>query len=277
MREIQLILQVWFNIDPNTSATIIITVIVFILGISIQQFIQLISNLRSRSRTRRVFRNALETHIKQVRRQSSGYLKTSETVKFDSNSPLEVMRATIFSASSFENIGFKETFLAYFFNKIWESIHSVDRWFIKANEDISYFLENSNRHNEKRNTAADNHRKVIDFLAATYNGKEVEKKLADYLVKLDAIHTQWQNLENATRPDILHTELIVPTRNLNNQHRDLEIAIRMNDNLLAASMEFQNQRNLVDATKVQFFRYSVSFKMYAMVMEKGMKILKASC
>ncbi len=291
MSKIQEILNHQFNIDYNTSATILITLIIFFLGLILQRILSMYIDFIKRKRIKEAFEIALKVHINQIKKQSKGYLDVSNSIKFDVHERIEYTHVTIFSANSFENIGYQQTFEAYFsgienlfkfnrklklkaFTKIWESIRSIDKWHTKSLTDMDVFLEKVNSYNEKRNDALDNHRKLIDMIKLQYNEKNVPLRLGEYIIKLDEIHTNWQKLMNPAQPDIVHKKLVIPTRELNQRYDDLELAVKMNDSLLIATMEYKNQERLINAYIDQFFKYSISFKMYYNLTKTGMKILK---
>jgi hypothetical protein len=55
--------------------------------------------------------------------------------------------------------------------------------------------------------------------------------------------------------------------------RQTDVANKMNDNLLEATLEFENHRNLLRAQKEQVERYSQSFRYYSKIVKKAIEIM----
>lgn len=291
MKDIQKYLELTFGIDANTSATLIITLFVFIVGLILQQGLRTFTNYLERKRTRKTFFFALEEFWLQVKKQSEEYLKISNGLRFDKENNFEFKKATISTITSLNELGFKNAYEALFhgpenwikinskvkmkaFNKIWNSIKSVEFWHEKSFQDIDFFITKYNLFNDRRNSALRNYRAFIEPIMHSFNGKNIPKELAFYLKKVDQIQFEWQKMPDRTRADIVNKHLIIPLRILNRKNQDKEIAVKMNDNLLESSLEYQNLINLLEVHKKQYKSYYRNFRQYYKTCKKGQRIIK---
>ncbi len=290
MTTIQKYLESTYGIDANTIATIFITIFIFLIGLLIQQGIAFYNSYNQRSKTRKIFRLSFQSFLSQVEKQSKEYHKTSLTFTLDKETNFEFKRATISNLSSLKDLGFQRTYEAFFFglentfkcnldlklkafNKIWDAVMSVEFWHDKSFQDISDFINKYNEFNDRRNRAIENHRRYFEPIMTSLNGKTVPMNLGQYLRSADLIHVDWQNHPNRTRPNVVHRRLVIRLRILNRKNKNLEVANRMNDNLLEATGEFQNQLNLLKAQKDQFESYSRSFRFYSRIGKKAIEII----
>jgi hypothetical protein len=293
MRALQRYLHSNFNIDENTSATIIITISIFIAGIVIQQILSMSSGIIKRKRIRKLFAINVKNFVNEVKKQEEAYLKTSESFKFETGLIFSFTRSPIFSHKSILEMGYQISYESFFygienifkfkrdkklkaFRTIWSSVHSVDYWHDKTFTEINKFQEKTDEFNNRWNNAIGSHRQFIDSIMAEVNGQLLQKELGVYLKEVDKIHLNWQNLPNRTRPDILNKNLIIPLRILNRKHQN-NISLKMNDNLLAAGIEFQNKRNLFNAQKDLFSNYARSFRLNYRLTRISIKILNNFC
>jgi len=279
-----------FGTDSNTSATLFITLFVFILGLLFQQLFVLYSKFIERRKIRKIFQVALRQFIKETSKQSSLYKKDSENYQMEKKTSFTFTRGSIFTCSSIQELGFEKTYAAFFlgienwghtksslrqkaFIKIWGSVKSVEFWHNASFSDRSQFLEKYNSINEKRNIAIENHRKLYEKAMTNLDGVKAEKAYREYVQALDAIHVSWQNNPNRTRPDVLHEELVTPILDLNRGNHKFPLAISLNDNLLPASLEYENQLNFLKAQKKQTLAYYWAFRSYARISKKSLEIL----
>ncbi|MCH7514010.1 MAG: hypothetical protein IH947_08740, partial [Bacteroidetes bacterium] len=113
MEKIQSYLQSLLGIDTNTSATIIIALIVFILGFGFTELSKSVSRFRSRRTVRQLFFYLLESLTIQIMKQVGAYEKTAMQFKFKSEKNFTITRATLAQVSKID-IGYQETFVAFF-------------------------------------------------------------------------------------------------------------------------------------------------------------------
>lgn len=293
MKELQCYLKNNFKIDENTSATIIITLSIFIAGILIQQGLSISAGYIKRKRIRKLFEINVKNFVVEVKIQEKAYRTTADSFKFETGLVYAFTRATIFSHHSIKEIGYQNSYEAFFhgvenifmfkrnkkltaFSKIWSSVNSIDYWHDRTFADIHKFQEKLDEYNSRWNSAIEKHRQFVESIMAQVNGQLIEKELGTYLTEVDRIQTIWQNLPERTRPDILNKNLIIPLRVLNRKNQN-DISRKMNENLLAASIEFQNKRNLLKAQRELFFHFARSFRMNYRFSTIAIKIVNGCC
>jgi hypothetical protein len=247
----------YFGIDKNTSATIIITIFVFGAGI----FTSLMVDFFKTWYRRRMLQEVLKLDFaKSLNKQGNIFAETAAQFNFDRQGPMEISRVEISQISSIKEIGYDQSFQAFFygiynlalfgrrklklksFNKLWDSISAISYWHEKAVKEFDSYIEQSNVYNQRRNTAIDGYRKLIEEVFASVNGNRVPPPLATYLASIDAIHVIWQGLPNRTLPHIVQRKLVLPIRILNRKHQNLPIVNNINTYLLEASIHYENQR-----------------------------------
>lgn len=294
MTGIQKYLECNYGVDSNTSATLIITLFVFLLGVAFQYALNSFTKYSERRRVRKTFLVGLSEFSNQVKKQSEQYHKSSLTFTFDKETNFEFNRATISTIGSLIDLQYNRTYEAFFFgfenlikfnskrkfeafNKIWDSIKSVEFWHEKSFQDVNYFIEKYNDLNERRNEAINAHRLFFEPIMTQMDGQTVPGNIGRYMQAADQVHVDWQNKPNRTRPNIVHRNLVIRLRILNRKNQNLPIANRMNDNLLTATMEYQSQRNFLRAQKEQMENYERSFRHYYRLVNAGISILKNYC
>lgn len=280
-----------FDINPNTSATIIISLLVFFMGIAFQRLIALYIGYNRRSKVRQIFFIALKNIIDQLIDQSEGYLKSSKSFSFEKEFNFTIIRASLFSASSLQSLGYEKTYEALFtgvenffscnqrvrlkaFNKVWQTVKAVEFWHDHSFSDINRFNDRYNSLNERRGNALEEHRKLVENILIPLQGKLLPEIEGKYLQKVDDIHFEWQKIPDRTRPDITHRQLVLKLRILNRKNSSIPLANKMNANLLEASILYMDQSSLLKAKRDQFHAFYRSFRYYSRICKVSGKILE---
>ena len=280
-----------FGIDENTSATIVITLLIAALGIAINLVYQFSSKLIKRWQRRRIFFISVKRYSHQISKQAIGYSQTADKFTFENQEGFGFTRTDLFPSQVLSDLGYKETYEACFsgientlkcknklrlkaFNKIWECVHSTDYLHNKSFDGMDKFIEQYNTTNTARNVALTAHQKYWEPIILATDGETVERNIGTYLQGCDRVHVEWQNTEKRTRPDIVQRKLVLPLRIHNRKYKAQEIAQVMNYNLLTASAEYENQRTLLRGNKRQFKIYACTFRYWGRVTSKSSKILK---
>lgn len=285
MTDLQNLLNCKFDIDSNTSATIIITFIIFFSGILITELIKLLSRIRERRKFRLIINSSIKNVINQAKKQVVAYEKIAEEFNWKGNKHILLGR-TILSKTQFD---YKMIFTAYFtgienisllkkkkskaINKIWEALQSLDFWHEKSFADVDKFLDKYSQYNNKRNEALDQHRKLIEMNLTSLSGNSLPTRLGHYVQQIDNLHVQWQAAENRTRPDILHDILVTPSLLLNRNYPEIELARKSSDLLLQASIEYESMESLLKVYNQQFLNYSRIFRYNYRTLEKAIRLI----
>ncbi len=287
-----------YDVKNDTAATITITLFVFVTGFLINTIIKNIGNYFGRKKTKRIFEIALGSFLQQIEKQSAAFLKSSESFTFENEGNFVSKRIQILPISSISEIGYKNTYEAYFsnfrsnilflfcknkmnlkleaFNKIWEAIHSIEFWHNKSFENMDFFNNTYNLYVERRNEAIENNRLYFEkMMAATQNVQNVPQEIKDYTKKVDDITAAWHNLPKAANELVAHEKLIMPLRELNRKNQNLFLANQMNGVLLKATQEFKNQQNLLATFQEQFKSSSDLFSSYHKSTLESLESLKS--
>lgn len=284
-----------FGIDANTSATIIITIIVFGIG----QLFVAVSNLYNgyveRSSVRKMFRTILLEARKLCNKQSAVYRKTSVAYKNINYRIFEIDRSEYYHLELLNQIGFDKTYRSLFsgfenvfsnlfckkkrirtFIRIWEILNLVDYWEQVAFKDANEVVDLYNKYNESRNEALLRYQQAIESRMQQYNmaGGAPSAVAAAYMEEIDAIHAAWQKTPNRTLPRTVHKKLIIPARIVNRQYiKALDFVYPLNNHLLDASHHYESIYQLFNAKSVQFGWYSSSFSAYRKQLDIAVKII----
>lgn len=278
-----------FNIDYNNSATIIITVFIFLCGLIFQLFFNYIKIYYSKKRTRKFFKYSVNEFHKKVSNQADEYKRISKSLKFNSDYSFDFKRTTISSIGIFQTLNQEKTFDSYFvgfdrslkcnrklklkaFNKVWGAINSVEFWHDNSFSNREQFISKYNLLNDKRNTSIEKLRQLLEVELFKYNKKSTDA-VSDYIKKYDLIFQNWQTLNDRTRPDIIHRQLILRIRILNRKYQHFELVDLTNNLLLEASFNYLELRTLLRITSDEFLHHYFTFKESATISKKGIVIL----
>jgi hypothetical protein len=284
MKSIQEYLCNVLEIDGNTSATIIITLIVFGIG----QFFIVVASLYkgfvARANIRRMFRTILAEAAKMCRKQANVYSKASDMFRDKNNKIFEIRRSEFYQLELTNQIGFDKTYEAIFsgfenfivnlffkkrrlkiFIKTWEFLNLIEYWEQVAFNDANSTVDSYNKYNQDRNAAVWNYQQAIESLLLQFQLKGAPGEVAAaYAEDIDAVHLAWQKLPNRTQLTTIHRNLILPARIVNRQYiKAVEFIHPINSHLLNASHHYENIHQLFKAKQDQFHIYSSSFKYYS--------------
>jgi hypothetical protein len=286
LTEFQEYLHCNFGIDSNTSASIIITLLVFIAGILTSEFLKLLSRLRERRAQRLAIASSIKHAITQSKKQIKSYEEIANEFTWTGNKHITLGR-TILSKTDFN---YKMLFDSYFvgienlnllrkkkskaLNRLWEALNSLEYWHERTFLDLDKFLEKYSEYNVVRNESLEEHRKLIESVLTSVTGTNLPLQIGRYIQEIDNIHVAWQQTDNRTRPDIMQNVLVKPLLLHNREHPEIQLARRSSDLLLAVSFQFDNLESLLTAYNKQFINYARIFRYNYRTLEIALKILK---
>lgn len=269
-----------FNINETTSATIIITLFVFITGILIQQIIKGVDGYIVRYRTRNLFGIAIKSLVRVTSDYSKGFAKTANSFGFDHGYKFSFNIPTVYLLKTFENIGYKSIYDAYFsgienwprpnkskalqaFNAVWEAIVSADFWQGKIAGEVSQYMDNYNRFNTDRNEAIETLRSKIQLFDIEVENGIIKDSLAAHVKELVGIFMTWANQpgdpDEISNPKNIQENLIEPMREVNRSYPNDSISLEVTPLLHLAQHHFQNTKKLLQITKEQYDYYTKLF------------------
>jgi hypothetical protein len=261
-----------FGIDPDTSATILITLFVFVSGLIITAVASYIAGLINRNTRREIMRLNLIDFAKQLDTQAHSYRRFSRQLNVKNYKTVTFSRSDISQTSNLKVVGYENMYNAFFhlptwpnrskklkaFSQIWQIIEVVTYWQQKATEDYEQFLPLYNEYNQRRNEAVSEYFDFIRPILISANKKVIDAGYAEYLSAVDAIHVAFENGGKTTLPHVIQEKLVKPLRELNRKYKN-EISARMIGLILSLDVAYQNQRNLLRVKQRQFFFYFLLF------------------
>lgn len=292
IKSIHIFLQDYFGVNQDTSATIITTLLVFIVGFILTVLSRAILAYLKRRSTRLLILNFITNYCDQIENQSKGFAKSSEQFRFKDKSnytmriraftQLDLGNSQVFEAffTGIENIVCKKesrNLKRKAFNKIWEILSSVEFWSKRSIDDLKLFNERNDNHQDLRNAAIDQHRRLFErVMIETQNQTTNSKDFFEYLTLYDKVISDYQKLPNLTFPKVAHENLVLPLRKLNSSYGKMGflIALDLNDPLMTASHQYDNLENLLNEFRKLFLDRSWQFRGYRRYLQKSVAILK---
>lgn len=289
MTTIQKQLKDLLSIDEKTSATIFITLFVFILGIIITQSVRIYLEYRERRHFRKLFRLNLIELLKKVRVQSDIYRKNAALLRIESIGKITLKKKDISQVQTLNKIGHKETFNAFFngienwpnnqdkyrraFNCIWDALYSLEYW---QDINLDKFNQDFAELNNKRNIVIAEYMDLIDSSLINANLKNEDPRVAEYHLKLQDLHRTWQNLQNRKNQTVFHRHIVVKNKILNNDFPDLEIPLIFKTNKLLnqAVLNYLNLKALMKANEYKIMNLYYVYRKGGRLINVSMNIIE---
>ena len=108
-------IEKYFKIGHDASATLIVTLIIFILGYAISAIVYILSRYFNRRSHRKMFINNLLGLNKAIKAQENGFLATLKSMNFEENTFWVYDKVDFFQLSAFREIGYKDSFKSFFY------------------------------------------------------------------------------------------------------------------------------------------------------------------
>lgn len=292
----QKIIERFFTISHDASASLIITLSTFILGYLITGLVFIINRYFERKSNRKIFIQNLESLDKSLKRQQRAFIDTIKSFDIVKNSPWEYSKVHFFQVTVFKEMSYKESFKSFFlgfenqlsvctnktikrkaYNKTWENLNNIQFWSEKAFNDFNPLLDKYNQHGDRRNVAINQLRQMWEHL---FQDCKVEReKFTDeeyeYLRKLDKIIGVFQNIptDQRIKPYTTHRYLVLPIRILNKKYQLTPFIRKLNDITLEASKHYREMELLLRQTRIQYQEYFHLFRAIQKINEMTIKIL----
>ena len=276
-----------FNIKSETSATIIISFSIFILGILINEFIKFVSSYNKRSTVRAMFMLNLKDVNNDILTQSENYKKVADQFVFEYYDNYSITTNNLYKVNILIKIGYEQTFNAFFtgfenvvircfaknkrivaFNEIWEALEFVNNWQNELCKDFDAFIAIYNKCNAELNKGINDYLEYMMpiLFEAQKKGFEFFKiqdypeDLRLYLIAVDKIQFNWQKTPNRLNPFIIQRKLVLPLLILRKKYPNTALIYGTYKPLLAANYKYIDMRKTLKAYKLMFTNYSETFK-----------------
>ncbi len=289
----QKIIERYFEISHDASASLIITLLTFILGYFITGCFYIISRYFNRRANRKMFVSNLTSLEKNIKSQEKAFWGLLDSMNFEKNTIWNYSKVDFFQILAFQELGYKDSFNGFFhgienivplfirkpikrkaFNKTWSILNNIDFWEKKALSDFYPLLEKYNSFGEKRNKAMNDLRIMWEqlFLADPQTIPQVHIDYLNELHKIIEAYAKTPTLERVA-PYFTHRNLVLKIRILNKKYKTLGFTREFNDKCLEVSSHYLDMEMLVRNTKKQYKNYYYSFREFRRLIPKIKNIL----
>lgn len=273
----------FFKVSHDVSATIIITLCIFILGYLITALGLVINRYFERKANRKLFLENLKNLNKSLEQQQRVFQNAIKKFDIIENSPWGYYKVDFFQLDVLKEMNYKEYFGSFFlgfenqlslftnknlkrraYNRVWANKNIIQFITDSVFRDHYANLEKFNQYGEKRNNAVGELRRILDHLfrshksdSSNFNNEEI-----GYLRNMDKIMISYYSLPTSQRvmPYKTHRCLILPIRILNKKYKGMPIITDLNELALEASHQYQGMELLLRHMKSQYKEYYHIFR-----------------
>lgn len=276
LTQLQNTLNNWFGIDNNTSATILITVIIFVIGLSFTEVLKSLNAIIQRKRIRNMCKINFKDLELGIKKQEKAYLKYIESLTFSNRRGFNFSEVEITPIVALQEIGFTKIYESYFtgienifinknklraFKKLWSIIVVIPIWQEKIKSYSNQQLANYNEWNDKRNLSLRKFNKLCDaFIFDKEIDNSPDLELINFVNKIIQIRHEYTLQGDITNPETVENFWVQPMLKLNRVENQNPIVHELIDFLLTASHEYKNMVQILEIGKKQTFIFYLNFK-----------------
>ena len=264
-----------FNIKNETSATIMITLGVFILGFILTGLVNVFRSYFNRQSIRRLFSDLLLEVSRTALKQSENFKVFAGNLNIEYKDVFKLNKTPINHLDNLSKLSINEFHKAYFtgfentfkrkirqkaFNKTWIHISSLSFWEQRQHAELKEFITKFNSYEDKRNEELEAWRKISDQLIYMVQQQGVEGRLKEYFTKYDKIVYGWQSAGQNTHYFVVQRDLIEPLRVLNREYKELPFVLTLTNPLLGVTNYYENLVGLLNVTQRAYYSYYRSYR-----------------
>jgi hypothetical protein len=255
--EFQKFLERLFHIDSNTSATIIITFLIFFLGYLVATSVRLVGKYFERRAKRKIFIGTLKTLIESLKKREETLATQLHYSQISNASDVVIAKIQFFQFDILSSIGYTTTFQSFFYGvenflkcnkqlrtkafiKVWENLANIQFWDQDMYEKMPPFRDEINRLNENMGESLQKYRHMYEDLFDQYQkggGSVQERK---FIEKIGAIVTSWQKLEDRRSAFNVNEFLSKPLTKLCTEFDSISVARELRKLTMNASVWYDN-------------------------------------
>ncbi|HEY6144032.1 MAG TPA: hypothetical protein VIV55_11515 [Flavobacterium sp.] len=278
---IQKFIEQLFNIDSNTSATIIITVIVFALGYIFTSLGKIISKYSIRKANRKIFIKNLESLIISLNKRREVIEIQLIHLNIKTFTVVPISKIQFFQISILNSMTYKETFECFFtgfenilyssktsklrskcFIKVWENMSNIEFWENKMYEQMKPAQDEINRLNEILTKPLTEMRILYTELLSNVNNPAIKPLEKEFLIEVKSIINTWLTQENIDHGYTVNEFLSKKFISLSSKYEEIQSAKKLKEHSVLASYSYGNivrvnesiQRSLKDYdTSMRYF------------------------
>ncbi|MES2266374.1 MAG: hypothetical protein V4520_06425 [Bacteroidota bacterium] len=280
-----------FGIQSQTSAPIIISLSIFIIGLAFAEISKSIGRVRKRNTTKKIFFLNLNNLTLQVSDQAKAYVRQSQLqdLQYDlSGNQYSLPTAVFYSVGIIKQIGYDDLYKAFFtgtkntffkkksfknrikaFNDLWGVIENVVTWQEITHSQWGNLMQHFNEANKKRESAIDNYFKFIrPEMFKAMQDKQHTAAESDYLLKVLEINNKYFALKKYTYPIVAQSNLVQPILILDDEFKEkVSLVYTSSMYLQKASAGFYEMKAIITNCRDMFLQQAQLFATYSLTLD----------
>jgi len=281
LRSIQSYIESVFHVQPQTSAPIIITLFVFIVGFLINWLSKSVSKYLERKSNRKLFIDSLNALIDSVEKQSTSFKETISNLDITNDTVWVYQRAEFYLIPALREMGYRSAFMTYFtgienitwfkdkkykgrkrrcFNKTWENVSLLEFWTERIFDDFNRFNKMYNEYLDQWSETID--KKLRGAWVTYLTEKRSRKDLSEHDIKfsnsLSLILKTYSQTDYTFRSKPYNTfnTLVAPIKKLSEDFESMTDSSSLIRYSLEAGNHYHAMENVVNHTKEQMAHYN---------------------
>lgn len=288
---IQKVIESLFNIDSNTSATIIITIIVFALGYAFSSFGKTISNYHLRKVNKKLFIKTLETLIDSLKKRREVIDIQLRHLTIETFTAVPISKIQFFQISILNSMSHKESFGCFFngfenilncnkkfrnkcFIKVWENMANIEFWENNMYEEMKSAQEEINGMNETMGIHLRDMRILYKELLAQLNhSTNINSLEKQFLTEVKSIIDIWVTQKNSVHGHVVNEFLSKKFISLGNKYQSISSARKLAQYSIDASYWYGNIVLINQSLQVSLKNHDHSMKYFMRSTKVIIKVL----
>lgn len=288
----QKLIEQLFNIDSKTSATIIISLTVFLLGFVITYTLKGFERYFTRRANRKIFLKNLETLISSVNKRKELLSEQLAILKIDHFTTIPVGRIQFFQITVLNSIGHKTSFDCFFlgienfircpsnkkirskaFLKVIENFANIEFWENNMYEQMLPAQTELNRLNEKMGIPLQQMRIFYSELFTRQDSNQLSVPEIMFVTEIRAIFHEWSSIEDRTIAFTVNEMLSKKIKAACDKYYSLKIARDLRTISMEAIHQFSNIEIIILSLTQSLTAYSHLLSYFSKSTLKIIKIL----
>ncbi|QJD97180.1 hypothetical protein HH214_15530 [Mucilaginibacter robiniae] len=292
-------LHLKFGISNDAASAVIITILTFLSGILITEFLNGIKAYNKRSNYRELLRiNALSL-MRGLNKQAVAYINLHEQITIEYTGTFEFQPKSISSVGVFQQIGYENLYDACFgglenifpidkrnkslaFSNLWAALEFINKFHEQSFSDVQKFIEMNSLYNGLRNESLGKVGELVEEIRIELHGKVIPYYLGQYFNEIEEIIVNLRNQDNYLSPKIMNDfyiqKLLALNRNRDNiqalqDFKHILHPVELNSALLETSLRYTNQSNVIEAYHVNFKELANSFFKTSVSVKNAYRVL----
>jgi len=278
-------LKTTFNIDDNTSATLIVTLTVFILGFILTGIFKSIVAYRYRRNYRKIFKEMINEIIRCTKKQSINLKNLIKSLRIENDDYFKLKKQNINLLNNFNQIPFDTFYSSYFkgvenickrkkltaFNKTFGLIDALLKNESQIIIELNNCIINFNKHADKWNDSTEKVRLNIENIRLALDGKSLLRNMGEFFQAIDQTVFNWQKLKNRSQYHVAYSQLIRPMLDLydKNENNDVvKISKMLLDNLMDSEYHFLSMDRSLEFYRLLFTNFEYQYKYTSRMLNK---------